>query len=339
MNRIDFEAHFFSEEQLDALRENEGYPKLIDTDESGKRRLWHTPDVGQPYGNPLFHALREIGPDRLAKMDACGIDVQILSVSAPSIDQLDPRVGTDLSRKANDALFRVIRKYPGRYKGYAVLAPKAPEEAADELERAVSELGFIGWNTHSNYAGAYLDEDRFVPILERAERLNVPVYLHPTVPAIPQVRTYGFALAGAGFGFGMETSMAMMRLIFSGIFDRFPRLQFILGHLGEGLPFIKKRIDWAYERPFDPSVRPKISKKPSEYLKSNVYITTSGNYYEPAFYCAREAFGIDRILLGTDFPYEDSEECIRFIESLALTEQEKGQIYSGNAFRLGIRLN
>jgi predicted TIM-barrel fold metal-dependent hydrolase len=336
MHKIDFEAHFFSGEQLNALLENDAYPKLTPTNESGNRRLWHTPDVGQPYGKPLFRALSEIGRNRLAEMDACGIDVQILSVSAPSIDQLDPDAGTGLSRKANDTLFRAIRQYPGRFKGYAVLAPEAPEEAADELERAVSELGFIGWNTHSNYAGAYLDEDRFLPILERAERLNVPVYLHPTVPAIPQVRTYGFALAGAAFGFGMETSMTMMRLIFSGVFDRFPRLQFILGHLGEGLPFIMRRIDWAYVRPFDPAARPKIAKKPSEYLKSNVYITTSGNYYEPAFYCAREAFGIDRILLGTDFPYEDSEECIRFIESLALTEREKGKIYSGNASRLGI---
>jgi len=130
----------------------------------------------------------------------------------------------------------------------------------------------------------------------------------------------------------------MMRLIYSGIFDRLPRLQFILGHLGEGLPFIMKRMDWAYVRPFDPAARPEISKRPSEYLRSNVYITTSGNYFEPAFACAKEAMGIDRILLGTDYPYEDSEECIRFIEDQALTDYEKEKIYSGNATRLGIRI-
>ena len=337
MRKIDFEAHFFTREQLEALAGNEGYPRLMDVDDTGKRRLWHTPDVGQPYGDPLFRALGEIGSDRLAKMDACGIDVQILSVSAPSIDQLDPESGAPLAEKANNTLARVIRKYPGRFKGYAVLAPKEPERAADELERAVEELGFVGWNTHSNYAGAYLDEERFIPILARAEKLNIPVYLHPTVPAIPQARTYGFAMAGAAFGFGMEVSMTMMRLIFSGIFDRFPRLQFILGHLGEGLPFIIKRIDWAYVRPFDPAARPKISKRPSEYLKSNVYITTSGNYYAPAFSCARESMGIDRILLGTDFPYEDSEECVQFIEGLPLTSEEKEKIYYRNASRLGIR--
>jgi predicted TIM-barrel fold metal-dependent hydrolase len=338
MKKIDFEAHFFTREQLKALAENELYPKLVHAEDATKRRLWHTPDVGQPYGNPLLDALSETGEKRLAKMDACGIDVQILSVSAPSVDQLDPGIGTKLAREANNTLYKIIRRYPGRFKGYAVLAPKAPEEAADELERAVKELGFVGWNTHSNIAGAYLDEKRFLPIFARAEKLGIPIYLHPTVPAIPQIRTYGFAIAGAAFGFGVEVSMTIMRLIYSGLFDRHPRLQFILGHLGEGLPFIMKRIDWAYVRPFDPAARPKISKKPGEYIRGNVYVSTSGNYFEPAFMCTREAMGVDRILLGTDYPYEDSEECIRFIESLPLSGDEKEKIYHGNASRLGIRV-
>jgi predicted TIM-barrel fold metal-dependent hydrolase len=230
----------------------------------------------------------------------------------------------------------VIKKYPGRFMGYAALAPKAPEDAADELERAVKDLGFIGWNTHSNYGDSYLDDERYRPILERAERLDVPVYLHPTVPAIPQVRTYGFAIAGSPFGFGMETAMCMMRLIYSGIFDRYPKLKIILGHLGEVLPFLMKRIDWAYVRPYDPAARPAISKKPSEYLKSNVFVTTSGNYYEPAFMCTREAFGIEKIILGTDYPYEDTEEGLQFIEGLPIGREEKEMIYFHNARRLGI---
>lgn len=336
MKKIDFEAHFFVPEHLQALRDNEGYPRLVEQGGEKGRRLWHTPDVGQPYGDALIHSLSDLGEARLAKMDACGIDVQILSVTAPSIDQLDPGIGTALAGKANDALYEVIQSYPGRFKGYAVLAPGAPEEAADELERAVRDLGFVGWNTHSNIAGSYLDEERFLPIFERAEKLEVPVYLHPTVPAIPQVRSYGFALAGAPFGFGMETSMCMMRLIYSGLFDRLPGLKIILGHLGEALPFLMKRIDWAWVRPFDPAARPGISRRPSEYLKGNVYVTTSGNYYEPAFMCTREAMGIDRILLGTDYPYEDSDECIQFLEDLPIPDGEKENIYWGNAARLGI---
>ena len=220
--------------------------------------------------------------------------------------------------------------------GYAALAPKAPEEAADELERAVKELGFIGWNTHSNYGDSYLDDERYNVILERAEKLNAPIYLHPTVPAVSQVRGYGFALAGAPFGFGMETAMAMMRLIMGGVFDRYPGLKIILGHLGETLPFLLKRIDWAYVKPFDPSLRPSLSKKPSEFFKSNVFVTTSGNYYEPAFKCTLEALGIERILLGTDYPYEDIKECMDFLQNLPITEKEKEKIYGINLRQLGI---
>ena len=338
MKKIDFEAHFFTQAYLKALAEHkEGYPRLIEGTGEKSRRMWHNSDVGQPYGDPLIDSLSEVGEVRLAKMDACDIDVQILSLSAPSIDQLNPEVGTALAREANDTLSGFIKKYPDRFMGYASLAPKAPEAAADELERCVKELGFKGWNTHSNYAGAYLDEDRFLPILQRAEKLNVPIYLHPTVPAISQARTYGFALAGAPFGFGMETALCLMRLIYSGVFDRFPELTIILGHLGEGLPFLMKRIDWAYARPFDPHARPKLSKKPSEYLKNNVFVTTSGNYYQPAFMCTYEAMGIDKILLGTDYPYEDPEECIQFLEGLPLSQEDKDKIYSINASQLGIR--
>jgi len=338
MDKIDFEAHFFTREHLNTLSGNETFPRMVSGNDGRNRRVWHAPEVGQPYGEALFQSLVEAGEKRLARMDACGIQTQILSLSAPSIDQLDPEIGVPMARSANDFLAEVIQTYPGRFKGYAVLAPKAPEQAADELERTVKELGFVGWNTHSNYAGAYLDEARFWPVLARAEKLNVPIYLHPTVPAIPQVRTYGFAMAGAAFGFGMEVSMTMMRLIYSGLFDRHPRLQIILGHLGEGLPFIMKRIDWAYVRPFDPQARPNLSKRPSEYLKKNVYITTSGNYHKPAFMCALESMGIDRILLGTDYPYEDSKECIEFIEALGLSEGEKARIYRQNASGLGIDL-
>ena len=130
MKKIDFEAHFFTQDHLRALAENDDYPKLVHPDDPKKRRLWHTPDVGQPYRDTLIHSLSDVGEVRLAKMDACGVDVQILSVSAPSIDQLEPEKGTALARDANNSLSEVIKKYPGRFKGYAVLAPKAPEEAA-----------------------------------------------------------------------------------------------------------------------------------------------------------------------------------------------------------------
>ena len=336
MKKIDFEAHFYTADYVRAMYENDGYPRFKDHPQTLKRRLWYSANVGQPFGDFLLDALLDLGEQRLSTMDACGIDMQALSLSAPGLEQLDPAVGTDLSRKANDALATVIQKYPERFLGYAALAPKRPQEAAAELQRAVKDLGFIGWNTHSNFGDSYLDAEAYWPILEMAAKLEVPVYLHPTVPAIPNAWTYGFALAGAPFGFGFETALCMMRLIYSGVFDRYPGLKIILGHLGEALPFLFKRIDWAYVRPFDPEARPKLNKKPSAYLKNNVFITTSGNYYTPAFRCTYEAMGIDRILLGTDYPYEDTRECMQFLEHLPISEEEKQMVYFRNAEALGI---
>ena len=337
MKRIDLEAHFYTESYLNALSENKGYPRFTDLREKS-RRLWYSADVEQPFADPLLNDLLNHGEGRIKQMDEAGVDIQILSLSAPGIEQLDAETGTALAKESNDYLAEVISRFPDRFMGYAALATKNPDKAADELERAVKELGFKGWNTHSNYGDSYLDAKEYWPILEKAEKLGVPVYLHPTIPAIPQARTYGFALAGAPFGFGMETALCLMRLIYSGVFDKFPGLKIILGHLGEGFPFILKRIDWAYVRPFDPDARPKLDRKPSEYLKDNVFVTTSGNYYKPAFMCAYEAMGIDRILLGTDYPYEGPEECMGFIEGLSLSKEEKDKIYWQNAVHLGVTM-
>jgi predicted TIM-barrel fold metal-dependent hydrolase len=333
MGKIDFEAHFYTEEYLDVLRKNEGYPRFVyDDEEKSGATLHYFSDLCQPFGQPLRASLLDVGEGRLRIMDSLGVDVQMLSLSAPGIEQLSPSIGTRLARSSNDELAAVTRRHPGRYLGYAALAPKDPEAAADELERTVKEYGFVGWNTHSNYGDSYVDEKRYWPIIERAEKLGVFIYVHPTVPAIPQARTYGFALGGAPFGFGMEAALCAMRLIFSGVFDTFPRLRVMLGHLGEALPFLLKRIDWAYERPM-PDVYRTLPKKPSYYLTNNIYVTTSGNYYEPAFMCASKALGMEKILLGTDYPYEDAAGAVDFIDGLSLSDSERDALYRENARR------
>ena len=334
MKKIDFEAHFYCQHYLDLMHARKDFPRLTPKTATEVRKLWYFNDVGQPFTDDLLNHLMEFGEGRLAQMDKYGIDVQILSLSAPGIEQIEPSTGTALARQVNDDLAQIIRRHPDRYMGYAALSPKEPAKAVDELERAVTELGFKGWNTHSNYGDSYLDDSQYWPILARAEKLGVPIYLHPTVPAIPQLRTYGFALGGAPFGFGIETAMTLMRLIYSGALDRYPDLKIILGHLGEALPFLLKRVDWAYVRPFDPDSKPALQLKPSDYLKRNVYVTTSGNYYEPAFKCTMEAMGIDKILLGTDYPYEEPEECIQFIESMNLAETDKEKIYWRNSTQI-----
>ena len=336
MKKIDFEAHFFTKAYLKALVENKDYPRFVEDEKNKTRQLWYAEDVRQPFGDPLLESLLDHGEGRLRRMNSSGVDVQILSLAAPGIEQLDPEVGTSLARDTNNALSEIIRHHPDRFLGFAALAPKNPREAADELERCVKDLGFVGWNTHAHYGDSYLDEKQYRPILERVERLNVPIYLHPTVSAISQVKRYGFPLAGTPFGFGLEVSLCLMRMIYGGIFDEFPKLVVILGHLGEGLTFFMERVDWAYQRPFDPSLRPKISKKPSDYLRGNMFVTTSGNYYEPAFRCTYEALGIDRILLGTDYPFEETDDCMRFLQRIKISDEEKDKIYSLNAKRLGI---
>ncbi len=334
MKKVDVEAHFYTKEYLKALAQNKGYPRLVEDQKAKTRRLWYSEGVPQPFSDPLLEPLLDQGEGRLKKMDAAGLDVQILSLSAPGVEQFDPGLGTDLAKDANDALAEAVKRHPDRLRGFAALAPKRPREAADELERCVRKLGLVGWNTHAHFGGSYLDEKEYRPILETAAKLNVPIYLHPTVSLIPAVQAYGFPLAGTPLGFGLETMLCTMRMIYSGIFDELPNLVVILGHLGEGFPFLIERVDWAYVGPFDPSLRPKISKKPSHYLKNNFVVTTSGNYYEPAFRCTYEAMGADKILLATDYPYEETSQCMRFLERVDLPAADKDKIYWLNAKRL-----
>ncbi len=340
MKKIDFEAHFVTDEWVTEMFGNRGYPRYVRDEKTAQCRVQWSPDDVEPIGDILLNKLLDLGESRLKVMDDNGVDLQVLSLTIPGVELMDASTGTALARNVNDALADVVRKYPDRFLGFAALAPQSPEEAADELERAVKELDLKGWKTHSNYGENYLDEKRYWPIFERAEKLDVPIYLHPSFPTIPQLKTdYGWALSGAPFGFGIETAICMMRLVLSGVFDRYPGLKVILGHLGEGLPFLLARIDYPYVIPwFDPNARPELNKKPSDYFKNNVFVTTSGNYYEPAFMCTYEAMGIDRILLGTDYPYEDPDECIRFLEGLSIPKEEKDKIYYGNAYQLGIHV-
>jgi len=340
MKKIDFEAHFVTDEWVTMMFENKGYPRYVRDEKTAQCRVQWSPDDVEPIGDILLDKLLDLGEGRLKVMDDNGVDLQVLSLTIPGVELMDASTGTALARNVNDALADVVRKYPDRFLGFAALAPQSPEEAADELERAVKELDLKGWKTHSNYGENYLDEKRYWPIFERAEKLNVPIYLHPSFPTIPQLKTdYGWALSGAPFGFGVETAMTMMRLVLSSVFDRYPGLKVILGHLGEALPFLFARMDYPYVIPwFDPNARPQLNKKPSDYFKNNVFVTTSGNYYEPAFMCTYEAMGIERILLGTDYPYEDPNECIRFLEGLSIPKDEKDKIYYGNAAQLGIHV-
>lgn len=341
MKKIDTENHFATQAYVDALYQNEGYPRFVDDPETGERHVYHSPHYWQPFGDALVDRLVDLDDVRIAAMDAAGIDVAVLSHTAPAPEQLEPRLATAVARDANDRLAEAIDRHPDRYLGFATLGPREPDEAVQELERAVKELGFKGWNTHSNFGDSYLDEKRYWPILAKAEELEVPIYLHPTFPIIQQLTDYGLALAGPSFGFGVETSMVMMRLILSGVFDAFPKLKVILGHYGEALPFLLKRVDRSflqYHVPKGSGSMPEIQKRPSEYLLDNMFVTTSGNYLDAAFECTKAAIGIERILLGTDYPYESTEEISGFLDGLKMSPEEEVMLYEKNASRLRLAI-
>ncbi|MEM3666115.1 MAG: amidohydrolase family protein [Candidatus Bathyarchaeia archaeon] len=338
MEKIDIEAHFYTREYIKTLCKNKGFPRYVVNEKAGTYSLHYAPDFsGPPMGHAVFERLFDVDKLRLKDMDKAGINKQILSLSMPGVEQLEPSVAIRLARGTNDFLSKIIQKHPERFGGFAALAPQNPQEASDELERAVKELGLSGWNAHAHFGDTYIDNKKYWPILEKAEKLNVPIYLHPTIPAIPQLRDYGLALAGASFGFGVEAALCVMRLILSGAFDKYPKLRVILGHLGEALPFLFQRIDHFHVRPWlSNETNPRIAKKPSEYIRDNVYVTTSGNYHRPAFMCAYDTLGVDKILFATDYPYEDMIECIKFLEKLPLTYEDKQKIYFQNARKINL---
>jgi 5-carboxyvanillate decarboxylase len=261
--------------------------------------------------------LVDTGRKRIEEMDASGVNVQVLSLANPGVEQFEPSDGTAMARQTNDELSEVIKKHPDRYIGLAALAPQDPQGAASELERAVKTLGFKGAKINSHVRGEYLDHKKYRVIFEMAAKLDVPIYLHPNAPSptiLKPYADYNYPLAGPPFGFGAETSLHAMRLIYSGLFDEFPSLKIVLGHLGEGLPFWLFRIDFYWLKTLaEEGLMPKISKKPSDYVKNNFIFTSSGMQFLPAFICAYQAVGADVLAFGAAcvFPCNNrsSREC------------------------------
>ncbi|MEM4289300.1 MAG: amidohydrolase family protein [Nitrososphaerota archaeon] len=333
MEIVDFEAHFYTKEYVEALIKNKDYPKYKRDREKGIHWLWYAPNTLEPHTGQLLERLLDLNEKRFKDMTEAGVKMQVLSLSAPGCEQFSAPLGTKLAKRVNDELSRIVGKNPDKFVGLAALAPQDPGEAADELERAVKELGLKGWKTHSNIRGTYLDSKKFWIILEKAEKLGVPIFLHPTIPLIRELRkSYGYALAGPAFGFAFDTALCMMRLILSGVFDRYPNLKFVLGHLGEAMPFLLNRLDFPFVRPWvTQGVKIKLSKKPSEYFKNNVFVGTSGEFHNSALICTVQAMGYDKVLFASDYPYEDTIKAVDRINALPLSDEEKAKIFFLNA--------
>lgn len=322
MRTITVEEHYATTDFLDGPGRS-----LKERAQGPERRMRGVPDL-----------LCELDERRIANMDAAGIDVQVLSLTAPGTEQFDAAEAILRARELNDFLAQALNRHPDRLAGFATLPTPAPDAAADELERAVHTYGFKGALINGHVRGRYLDDPFFWPILERAEALHVPLYLHPTRPpqAVVEASYIGnfapviaTALANSAWGWHIETAVHVLRMILSGAFDRYPALQVIIGHLGEGLPFMMPRLELTLPQELTTLQRPVGS-----YLRENLYYSLSGFNFLPPFLNLLLEVGASRILFSTDYPFASMTVARAFLDQLPVSPADREQIAHGNAERL-----
>jgi uncharacterized protein len=290
-----------------------------------------------PRGVRICEQLQDIGDQRIAEMDAAGIDMQVLSLNSPGIEQAEAAEQLSIAVESNDFLAEAVKKYPRRYAAFAALATAVPDKAAEELDRRVRQQGFKGTLINGHTRGRYLDDKFFWPILERAEALNVPIYLHPTVPpkAVVEASFGGFSpavtamFASAGWGWHIETAVHLIRMILGGVFDRHPKLQVVIGHLGEGIPFMLPRLDKNFSKEVT-----KLDRPVGAYLRENVHYTFGGFNFPATFHNLLLEVGVERIMFSVDHPYGSMAEARAFLQHLPVSEADRERIAHGNAEKL-----
>jgi len=291
--------------------------------------------TGAPRFAELQPKLLDLGAGRIADMDEGGIDLQVLSLASMGFDALDAATATALAHDVNDELADAVRAHPDRLAGFAMVGLKDANAAAAELERCVTQLGFPGALVDGTTDSLFLDDPRFLPFLEAAAHLNVPVYLHPAPPPAPVQQAYfsglpgqlGFLLSIAGWGWHAETGLHTLRLIVSGLFDRLPTLQLIIGHMGEGLPYALARSSGVL------SQAAHLRQPVAAYFQSNIHITTSGYFTPQPFRCAMDVVGLNRLLFSVDYPFSPNTRGRNFLNSIAdmLSAKDLAKLAYGNA--------
>ncbi|GGD26846.1 amidohydrolase [Microbacterium faecale] len=317
------------------------YLRLLKTDnvEIGFRSLMgYFLQSSHPQPQQVVSRLADLGERRIADMDAAGIDHQILSLTSPGTQVLSVDAARDFARLANDRIAEAVRAHPTRYSGLAAVGFEDAPSAVEELERAVTTLGLKGLIANSHIKGTYLDAPQYLPILQAAADLDVPVYLHPQTLPDAAISPYVEAgLDGAVWGFAAETGLHLLRMITSGLFDRVPNLRVVVGHLGEGLPYFLSRIDHMHQKQVASgryeAIKP-LQQKPSEYLRTHIWLTTSGMPWEPAITFARSVLGNDRVMYAMDYPYQYELDEVAQMDALSYSEQERYEFFQGIAERV-----
>lgn len=289
---------------------------------------------GGNYQSRFLAPLLDLTGERLRDMDANGVDMQLLSLTAPGVQLFDADTATELATVANDRLAEVIAQHPGRFAGLASFAPQSPKRAVREMERAIQKLKLNGFVVNSHTNNEYLDDPKYWPLLEAAEALDRCIYIHPRGPSdmlSGPMRDYG--MFAALWAYGVEVATHAVRLILGGVFDRYPKLKICLGHMGEAVHFWSWRLDFMSARA-QLAGAPKLRLKPSEYLRRNFLITTSGQESPLALEFSIKQLGIDNVLWAIDYPYQPTQPAVAFMDSVVVSDDDRHKLYHANAERV-----
>jgi 2,3-dihydroxybenzoate decarboxylase len=294
--------------------------------------------VGSGFGGrgpAITDRLKDLGEWRIREMDEAGIDVQVLSMAGGDLYQMDPDSAVAAAKGANDRLYEAVKAHPDRFAAFAALPTTNPKAAADELERCVTKLGFKGAMTHGLTKGVFLDRPEFEPMWERAAALDAPIYMHPSQPHPTVIDTYYKdylktfpGIVSAPLGYTVETAVQGVRMVLSGVFERHPNLKIILGHMGEGLPFLLWRIDHTLKNPGNAPIEFR------EIFSKHFWITTSGFFSDPALLCSMMELGADRIIFSVDWPWGNNKEGVDWLDRTMISAEDKAKIYHGNVEKL-----
>ncbi len=286
----------------------------------------------------IMRCLTDLDQIRIGHMDEAGIDRQVIGLTAPGVQVMEKATAVSFAALANDMLSDAVRRHPTRFTGMIAVAPQDPTAAAKEIERGVNQLGMYSVVINSHTQGEYLSDPKFWDIFAAAEALDAPIYLHPNSLPRNMIEPFQEAgLDGAIYGFGVETGLHALRIITAGVFDRFPKLQLIIGHMGEALPFWAYRLDYMHRatvasQRYD-SMKP-IQRKPSDYLRDNFHITNSGVAWEPAIKFTQSVIGADRVLYAMDYPYQYAVDEVVALDGMSMSAQDKKKFFQTNAEKL-----